>query len=199
MTNKFKELSRNFKELGNMDPSYKGFALFSTVSQEFKKAVLSIHLDQISLLILDYDNCKISWINKDNYKENGKVLIYVEKNNVLLCAKKDSIHNVLIIYTINKYNDVELIDFIKQFNMFEEDIIINLIYLGINDEFFYMLKYYLIENENIRISQSEKLRYRCGKIIYDYLIAYNITPHEMVLEYNKNVKKYSKRITYILC
>lgn len=204
ITNKLKKLSINFKELGKMDTSYKGFASFSSVSNELQKAILSIYMNEISLIIIDYENYKILWINKDLYLENNKVLIYVENNNHLIFVRNDTINNYIILSSMNYYNKNKsdmLINFLEIFNIFNNKIIITDItnIPNIKDGFFYTLKSYLSNNNQTTISQSEKLRYIIGENIYNYLITNNITPSDMAIEFNNKIINYKKKLIYMLC
>ena len=154
ITNKLKQLSLKFNQLGNIDQTYSGFDSFSQVSSELQKGILSIYMNEMSLLIIDYDNDKLTWINKALYIRNNKVLIYVLNNNHLAFARNDILNNYIILTTMNYYKKGDLdmlINFLEKINIFNnKEIVIDIKNLSndnIKDGYFYTLKSYFSNSE----------------------------------------------------
>ncbi len=198
ISKKLRQLSLNFKDLGNMHPSYKGFAAFSEVSSELQKAILLSYIENISLILINYDESKIIWINKDLYEKYDKALIYIE-NKFLVLVNKDIVNNKIIL-TSKHYNNEELINILLNMNIFEyENMTINNNIPYVKDSFFLILKMYISENCITNISQSEKLRYIIGEHIYNYLIMNKSTPYDMALLFDESINNFHNKITYLLC
>lgn len=194
--NKLKQLSNQFKELGQMHPSYKAFASHSSVSTEMQKAVLDMYLDQISLIMIDYNSCRVRWINKHLYQHNDTACIYFE--DTLIFARHDKIDNVITFY--GKFKPNMLMDMLENINIFDCDkYIIHTNLPPPKDTFFWVFKAYITNNNETSVSQSERLRYITGEVIYDELTTQHKTPSEIADEFDKRILNHDNKITYVLC
>lgn len=183
-----KQLSNKMKELENMHPDYKGFAMYSELSQNILKCMLMEYIkhfeEELSIIFIDSENQKIIWYNKPLYLMHRKVLICMDYQ---LCI---CIQNNVLFQTNN-----DIITYIQNFNIFDDE---PLCVKNVNNpNLLFSLLYYRSETPNTH--NSEKLRLTLGEAIYADMLHNKRTPADISAEFDRYIEDNYEKIIYVMC
>lgn len=186
MNKKLRELSQNMRELGKMQPSYKGFGMYSSVSPELQKAILHYCITDFSIIHIDITDDKIIWYNISIFYRCNKAIIYYN-NKYILCIKKDD--TIQIFY----HREIPLIEIVNIFENCDIEYVQN----PYKNNIYTVLMQYM--DMEVNSNKVEKMRLIIGTEMYEYMKESNKTPTKLADEFTKYLHDIYEKTIYALC
>ena len=203
------EISYNMKELGNMHPSYKGFARYAVDSTEIQKALLHEFLKRhgkICLIVINVPKYVV--YNEYLLKETGRAIIYINSRH-FISVRRDHNGNFAVLDTSRLEDSYmesrsdNVIMFIKQHQVLGKDI--EDVYFDIDTPQQEMLKggcsvmslcnHLLPDKQYASKNDGEGLREQYANTIYDILIS-SKTPEDLANDFDTYLSDKTKWIQH---
>jgi len=173
--------------------------MIDSLTPEVQKSILLYYIrcyGDISLIMIDTIENKITWYNKPLYMITKKALVYVN-NQHIMCFRDTTLLKPFI---ISEEMTEEILSCINGMCILNDDIVMtNDCIAYIEHGMFYALMNHKLKTTYATESKAKNLCLFLGKMLYKYIVSNNKCLTDTARDFDEYLIKYYEKITYLIC